>query len=341
MKKILVLTSAICFVFTACNKDETATTKTTKSTETVAANSSVPERSLDRSIWETIAAIQNFKSKSGSAAREQQALGGSDSLSIDEAVWLVEATLNSDFDQPYDQEEMLDNAVEHEIPVSNGMIASSDLDALYHQVHDEITAWIGGGKKVIIIDVTPPTNSGSSYRMKINFWGINTRRILCGVPITDPALWCTTDVPFNNICSGGNYPIIDASKVVETQLYCNRPVVSCPQGAYRYFFANVILQTFNNNPMPSSFFPAFPTELFSNTVPVSQHCNYNDFVLSPTQQSGYVQPCMNMITTNPPNGISTVPAVFVMSGHSQLNLQMAFWRHWWNVTVTYGQPICY
>lgn len=145
---------AASLIIYSCQKENSGIDTYSNQTEQSLKDSQIEKRIIAfRDIIDLIRETPNLKS-------------GSDPMDVDSAVWYIEATSNLTYgDASFETEEFIIDSALIEVPITNGQILWSDVQAAYDQVIDilsehnaNITANV---KQLIVADISLDENTGT------------------------------------------------------------------------------------------------------------------------------------------------------------------------------------
>jgi len=256
-------------------------------------------------------------------------------ITLDSAFWLIESTLNLEFDNGGDQDSVpttFDSTYfSRTIPVTRGSISNADAAHAYNYFSDYCTAINAAGNAVKVFDLyTTVTPDGVVF--KANVITLVGKPGYPFIPNCDPfttqsALWSVT---YGSGCSSNTN---DAPMLVKNRLNCqNINGKGCYNGRVVYLVPQTIL--FSNAPSTC----AYASALYCNVTNVS--CDPT--VLSATQMNNYVNNCITLANSNTPAWSGTFPG-FTVSNYAITPAAvggMGFVDYWWMMNVTYARPFC-
>jgi len=275
-----------------------------------------------------IAMIRQFKSLTVSAKSSGAVnLTSSDSLTVDSAVYLVEGTLNYDFDFVDDSTFSRDSKVfefVQSIPfdASSQKIQATALQALYNEFADSnIATKVNSNDRVRVVDIEVILTSTNVSFKAITFLQFGTFNTVC------PPISQNTNPKTNS-----------SAQIHQSQLQAC--MFSNPCNTMAYYYTNVQQQLFFN------YLNSYPTELWYNYYSPSTgpyYYNGNDMsVITPAALTNFIANSASLITTNKPSTFHYMTAVqtnFFYSNNTSSPGFGAINRSWWEMLVTYAVPL--
>lgn len=342
MKKTIFygLTITGMLVYTACKKEKTALSNAQKDNAVTTNNQKVQQLILKVEPALLTSKIKEFKTLAQRGNVSSKTLSNQN-LPIDSAIWLIENTLNYDFDSNTSGNPLSDSTG-YEITLSNSdTISVTQLSSAYNYFYNYIYQKTTQNKLIKVIDVYAHINSGkliisSSIIFTENPAGNKTEGI-CDPYTNITARWSypyTSTPPFM-YCT--NYPTNnDGPTLCNIKLNCYTYHPPCNP----YFYTNVVTYLFDNmnNTYPNALF-----YYFSNSGAASVVCNPP--LLTDVQLNTYINGCKIL-------GISNIPSTpgYVITNYSvNATLQIlppaapyssGYSILWWYLNVTYAIPSC-
>lgn len=329
MKKQLMIASAILLLGTfACKKNETPPPVQQQGIDpnaTVQTNE-IKQKMYDLPTEVITEAVKNFKrvNNSNTANNSVKRISFSD-IQIDSSIFILEATLNYDFDKIPTGSETSQDSCSFEINCTNNSVSSTDLTVAYNYISQYINQKSSGINKVKIIDITAfLTNSKIKYVANITYFPDLAQRTdgLC-----DPyasgytAYWSNYYAHTVYGCTAGN----DGPTNVEFNANCTVAISGCNG----FYWANVTTLNFFTTPDPLS-------TLFYC------HCSNYCTTLSGTNLNTYVNACTSIGSANVPSS----PSGMHIAGYDVIdkmaldNFNNTLLYFWWQLNVTYGTYGC-
>ncbi|HRD40236.1 MAG TPA: hypothetical protein PLC65_16535, partial [Bacteroidia bacterium] len=221
--------------------------------------------------------IKSFKDhiKSSSTHNKIQ----SSSIPADSSIWLIEAALNYDFDQP-GNEEFANDSCGYEIDVTeSNMVNSNQLTEAYNYIYNYVSQSINSQKQVKVIDINGFSNGNKlTFSAYIKYHSnSNGNKIMgpCDLYTSGSAAW--------NPCGSP-----DAINWTEVKLNCT----SYDPGCSGSWYWTSITSTFINNQTGGYSSSLYYVASTMNTCPSLYYTTIN----------GYITGCRNLGTSNHPGG---------------------------------------
>ena len=269
--------------------------------------------------------VTTFKTQADKKGNVSQTsrLSSSDSLSLDSAQFLIEATLNYDFDYN-DQYTFLRDSKSYEfasnLNYSSGTskIKTSELEQAYNLFHDSIVTKIDASNKVSVVDISVGVVAGGTIVFKAN-------PIIQIHSNTNPGTWnCSTYGGFSNAIGADPTPL-------EKQLkYCN---FINPYNCYTYFLTNVTTIYYEHTPSP----------LATNGI-YRRSWNFNgatwDLTNIPVAYLwNYANDCTSYVNANTPSITGVKITNVMVHYYPTLNSAGTLDDSKWQLQVQFGVPI--
>lgn len=339
MKKQLIIASAALILGAfSCKKNETTPPLQNQGIETNPSTNDVVQKMYDIDTEHTTEIIKKFKSKflTANSFRNTE---NSNSLALDSSIWLLEATLNYDFDSPKTTEIGYKDSLTFTAPIVSSSIISSDFGTTYIALANLLSQKVNSTTKIQVIDITAKSEGDSIlYFCDITlFHTTNGQKIATPCDpftseIASPGLYPTT-YGYSNFflnCSGN--PTLDGPTAVEIKLNsCSFP--SCSNG---YYYTNVVSKSFGG----------YSDQLYLYYKVIS---SYSDYCLNTNKQitaydlNRFKNGCNTLASTNKP----TSPAGLSIINSYDLSLEIdgticCYWPHYaiWKLKVQYGTLNC-
>lgn len=223
----------------------------------------------------TLARIMNFKQKVD-YYKANPAIKDGESVTIDEAIWNIEALFNLTYAYPelsYGKTVTADTVLY--LPLqSDNTVLLTDLTVFYGRMYEVISDIYHGtdldNKQFLILDVEDDVPSGGSLPIQLH----SVQGTVKGTPppVPDPIMWVpfASDISWKYGENGGNsqnmfYGELDAADTLSGML--NAILVQKPPINYDYYYTETIMkETQINEPY------AFPQTIFPNIMP--RYCEF-------------------------------------------------------------------
>lgn len=342
MKKTIFygLTITGMLVYTACKKEKTTLSNVQKDNAVITNNQKVKQLILKVEPALLTSKIKEFKTLAQRSNISSKTMSNQN-LPIDSAIWLLENTLNYDFDSNTSGNPLSDSTG-YEITLSNSdTISATQLSSAYNYFYNYIYQKITQNKLIKIIDVYAHINSGkliisSNIIFTENTAGNKTEGV-CDPYSNITARWSLplTNTPPFTYCT--NYSTNnDGPTLCNIKLNCTQYNPPCNP----YFYTNVVTLLFDNmsNHYPNALFYYY----ISNGSP-SNVCNPP--ALTDVQLNNYINGCKTLGIFNVP----TSPSGYIITNYS-VNATMyvnppvppsgGYTILWWYLNVTYAIPSC-
>ncbi|MCU0359753.1 MAG: hypothetical protein MUF75_03385 [Bacteroidia bacterium] len=283
--------------------------------------------------------IKSFKSKFNANTNSMQnRLIEADSVSLDSAIWVLEAALNYDFDVPFDENyETFEDSIEIAVAINDESLKlhSDDLENLYLDFTDSIMNSINDSIKIKLVDVTGylyvPGSSVALIRVFTSFMNTNVTRPCSGITTYSSP----NKLFFNGTLGCSGVPSIDAPNFITSILNCSSYIGNCSNGGEIYY---INVNTYNP---PYTY--ALSNALFYASAPLTgmlSHCNqsYANPGLSATTVNNYITNIQSLISNNLPSGKQ-----YYHGNVSCMTTWNSFNSNWivkWDLKAKYGVPTC-
>lgn len=269
--------------------------------------------------------IENFKTgiKPQNNALSQERLVEADSIQLDSSIFIVEATLNYDFD--YNDADtsfntLLADTSEFTIPITkqNLKVNSDDLEGAYLQLHQYIESLIGDRVRVSVIDLEAFVSNNQVYYRAVIIRNYYWQTVKDCTPFQQSEY-------ADEVCHANSA----VSKIEYKLLNCN--YVPCPSTWY----SNVTSFGINNYSNLST----LNNILYFNSPLTNANQNFCDYtMLSINQLNSYVTNIYNYLNGVKPVGSNVVSLDLwsLVSPNNPIGPTYA-WSYW-GINVTFGQP---
>ncbi|PBQ32706.1 hypothetical protein CNR22_13290 [Sphingobacteriaceae bacterium] len=274
-------------------------------------------------------AITKFKGQTAISNEANSKLISADSIPLDSSVWVVEATLNYDFDHitaNANKSVYRYKTFELSVPLKGDLNIDSDvIEDLYDQIGDTINGFLGVNDRIKIIDISASVNS-SGTQATIKTYAISY--------LLNFSYLCSPLSPGNTITKSNNLfsciATIDGSALFENQV--NTCYFYLPYNCARNFFTDVQSLIFWGYDYPSClYYNTFGPATYNDCNPISYN-GINNFASNTNV----------LCNTNKPNFGHIPTHAFVLwwphySGVSAGAIDEAYWM----LQTTYGVPYYY
>lgn len=239
----------------------------------------------------------------------------SSTIPADSSIWLIEAALNFDFDQPGNGESILDSCG-YEVALSDSNnILSNQLANAYTYFYSYVNQSINSQKQVKVIDITGYSNGNklilSAYIKYHSNSTVNKIMGPCDLYTSGSAAW--------NPCGSPN-----AINWAEVKLNCTAYNPGCPGSWYW----TSITSTFINNQNGTYSSSLYYVASIMNTCPWLYYTTINQYIMG----------CRNLGTSNHPGGSYILIDYDIAWG--LIWLGGSSYKQWWDLTIRYGIPQC-
>jgi hypothetical protein len=343
MKKIILSVCTVLF-FAQCQKEKNTATPVTSNTNN-ASSKTINQKLYDLSFAKTDNLVKAFKAQANAQNNTKQ-LSSNLTLALDSSIWLLEAALNSDFDEDAENNSVLSDSLVINIPIgSNGTVSQEDFNTAYLTLKASVTPYKTSAKGVKLIDATATQLDATTlkYRLDITYFNKATAasalRFInpCDQFNTQTASPCKTKTVGNNFI---NCPItatlLDGPTIIKDRL--NGCGISLCMFGY-YTNVTTLYWQYANGDIS-----------LQNTLYGRYNLTPSNFCL--TQNSTISTATLNQYRNNIRNlAIANIPAS--PSGMIIRNYDIEYFENfllcycpnqtynpYWRLSVTYAKPVC-
>jgi hypothetical protein len=343
--KLIVLAATAMLAMAACRKDKTTATLNPASEPTsVKMDESslkpIPQKMYPVTGAEAIKIVKRFKHLDESNPNNAQArLIEADSVLLDSATFVMEATLNYDFDyNRTNADEVIEDlpieTTAFTIPKSrlNNKISSKDLEAVYQELTTFVNSQLDPTKKIAIIDI-------EAYQVGTN--QVTFKAIPRIIRVLVQSYWCGTNIYSGYASLTSNSTPLAYDNINYFLRNCDFPLTACQGNFY------ISAQTFPNsnqlNAFPNALYYAFWPQSITNPV-------YSDPTnLSASQINTRRANCVALAQSGLSTLSSSYKVVVISITHALemyntftstgMPIPAGFKRVYWNLPTTYGIPV--
>lgn len=346
MKKIILPALTLLF-FAQCQKEKNSAAPTTLKTSNVSAKT-VNQKMYDLSFEKTDNLVKAFKAQANPQNNTKQ-LTSNLTLALDSSIWLLEAALNSDFDEDAENNSVLSDSLVINIPIgTNGTVGQEDFNTAYLALKASVTPYKTSAKGVKLIDATATQLDATTLKYRLDITYFNKATAASALRFINPCDQFNTQTAspskspalpysaYNHFlgCSVTS-SLLDGPTIIKDRLNgCG--ISLCMFG----YFTNVTTTTFIGNPNLAS------------TLYYRGFLSISDFCL--TQNSTIGTATLNQYRNNIKNlAIANIPAS--PSGMIIRNYDIKYFEDFtlcggcpsgqvysprWDLFVTYAKPVC-